>query len=174
MGDLAIRAGYVAGIIGRVTELHAEYYGREWGFGAFFEAKVATEMSGFFERYDPDRDGTWSASADGRIQASITIDGLRAGGEGAHLRWFIASDAVRGTGIGARLMHQAMAFCRARGYPRVYLWTFRGLEPARRLYERAGFSLVESRAGTRWGSPVEEQRYEVIMAELEPGADPAR
>jgi hypothetical protein len=30
----------VAGAIGRVTELHAAYYAREWGFGVFFEAKV--------------------------------------------------------------------------------------------------------------------------------------
>jgi hypothetical protein len=42
MGAIEI-AGYVPGGIGRVTELHATYYHQEWGFGLFFEAKVATE-----------------------------------------------------------------------------------------------------------------------------------
>ena len=34
--------GYCPGALGRVAEMHAEYYHRHWGFGLFFEAKVAT------------------------------------------------------------------------------------------------------------------------------------
>ena len=44
--------GYVPGTIGRIAELHALYYSREWGFGKFFEAKVATELSEFVSRLD--------------------------------------------------------------------------------------------------------------------------
>ncbi|MBL8120856.1 MAG: MarR family transcriptional regulator, partial [Anaerolineae bacterium] len=32
-GDVVVRQGYVSGMIGDITRLHAEYYGREWGFG---------------------------------------------------------------------------------------------------------------------------------------------
>ena len=113
------------GAIGRVAELHAVYYHREWAFGAFFEARVASQLVEFMSRYDERRDGFWTVSRDGRIEASITIDALHAhDGDGAHLRWFILSDALRGQGVGGRLLTQAVAFCRQRRYERVNLWTF--------------------------------------------------
>ncbi len=163
MADTRIIEGYVPGVVGRVTELHACYYSRNWKFGAVFEAKVASELAEFVCRYDERRDHIWSAVVQERIEASITIDGVRAGRAGAHLRWFIASDLVRGGGLGGELMDAAMQFCRDRGYPRVYLWTFQGLESAGHLYEKAGFVLMESQRGTQWGTEVVEQRYEAKL-----------
>jgi len=161
-GDEIVR-GWVPGAIGRVAELHARYYHRHWKFGVVFEAKVATELSEFLGRYDERRDGFWTASVAGRIEGSITIDGLHAEDAGAHLRWFIMSDALRGRGVGKRLIGTALDFCRARRYARVYLWTFAGLAAARHLYEASGFRLVEQRAGTQWGTAVEEQRFELSL-----------
>jgi hypothetical protein len=40
----------------------------------------------------------------------------------------------------------------------------RGLNAARHLYEKAGFSLVEQQAGTQWGTQVNEQRFELRFA----------
>jgi GNAT superfamily N-acetyltransferase len=163
MPAVQIIPDYVPGAIGRVTELHAAYYHREWGFGLFFESKVATELAEFLGRYDEGRDGFWTAQVDGRIEGAIAIDGLHAGSEGAHLRWFIVSDALRGQGAGSRLIETALAFCRDCGHPRVYLNTFEGLHAARHLYERCGFRLVEQQRGTQWGRAVEEQRFEVEL-----------
>jgi len=73
------------------------------------------------------------------------------------------SDALRGKGIGRRLITMAIDFCRSRRYRRVYLWTFAGLDVARHVYESAGFELVEHRRGTQWGTEVEEQRYELLL-----------
>ena len=42
-----IFTGYLPGAIGRIVELHANYYSLNWGFGLFFEARVAKEMSEF-------------------------------------------------------------------------------------------------------------------------------
>ena len=159
MSDVVI-AGYVPGAIGRVVEMHAAYYHLHWQFGLFFEAKVATELSEFLNRFDDDRDGFWTAVKDGRVEGSMAIDGIRADGIGAHLRWFILSERLRGSGIGNRLMEEAMAFCREKGYRHVYLWTFKGLEAARHLYEKFGFSLAESHEGMQWGTRVVEQKYE--------------
>jgi GNAT superfamily N-acetyltransferase len=160
----AIVRGYVPGAIGRIVELHGTYYAASWGFGAFFEARMARELAEFVGRYDAHRDGLWTASVAGRIEGSIAIDGSRAGDEGAHLRWFIVSDSLRGGGIGGRLIGEALAFCRSCGHPRVTLWTFAGLGAARRLYECAGFRLVEERRGTQWGTEVVEQRFELELA----------
>lgn len=50
----------------------------------------------------------------------------------------------RGQGIGAALLEEAEASARHRGFARVSLTTTTA-NPARRLYERAGFSVVETR-----------------------------
>jgi GNAT superfamily N-acetyltransferase len=162
--EIQIVRGYTPGAIGRVTGLHAAYYGREWGFGLFFEARVAVELSEFLGRYDEARDGFWTVQVGGCIEGSIAVDGLHAAAEGAHLRWFIISDALRGRGAGARLLAAAVDFCRACGYPRIYLNTFEGLGAARRLYEWAGFRLTSQQPGAQWGREVLEQRFERELA----------
>ena len=159
MMHFAILKDYRPGAIGRVAQLHGEYYHRHWGFGLFFEAKVATELSAFLSRYDDTRDGFWTVAAEDRLEGAIVIDGRDAEREGAHLRWFIVSDGLRGRGAGNRLMETAMDFCRRKGYPGVYLWTFEGLSAARHLYEKHGFSLAEHRPGAQWGVTVNEQRF---------------
>src|SRR5574341_2560074 len=112
MNDVEIRRGYFPGSIGRVVELHARYYHVHWGFGAFFEAQVASGLAEFFGRYDELRDAFWIATVSGRVEGSITIDGAHAADTGAHLRWFIMSDALRGKGVGTRLIRTAVDFRR--------------------------------------------------------------
>ena len=158
---ITIQRGYLPGAIGRLAELHARYYHRLVGFGLPFEAKVARELAAFCEHYQAERDGLWLALADDRVEGSIAIDGSHADTTSAHLRWFIASDSLRGSGVGAQLLDQALAFSRERGYRRTYLWTFEGLGAARHLYEKAGFRLVHQQAGDQWGAVVNEQRFEV-------------
>lgn len=161
--NVEIVSGYTPGSIGRVVELHGTYYRQYWGFGLFFEAKVATELAEFHGRFDRRQDGFWTALAGGRIEGAIAIDGFQAADEGAHLRWFILSDGLRGKGFGNRLIQTAIRFSRDRGYGRVFLWTFEGLEAARHLYEKTGFRLMEQRKGTQWGTTVNEQRFELRL-----------
>jgi len=156
-----IRSGYLPGAIGRIVELHGTYYAAHWGFGAFFEARMARELAEFVSRFDPQRDGLWTAFAAGRIEGSIAIDGSHAGEKGAHLRWFILDESQRGQGTGRHLLEAAVGFCRSSGHRRVTLWTFSGLDAARRLYEHAGFRLAEERRGAQWGREVTEQRFEL-------------
>ena len=176
MSAIEVVTGYVPGSIGRIASLHGTYYHEHWGFGLFFEAKVATELAAFLTAFEADRDGLWTVSTDGEVQGAIAIDGSRGMTQGAHLRWFIVSDGLRGQGVGERLLSTAMAFCRECGYPRVYLWTFGGLDAARHLYEREGFALVEERLGTQWGTEVREQRFARVLASARQadGADAAK
>ena len=113
MSDIKMIKGYAPGALGRVAELHGVYYHAHWGFDIFFEAKVAVELSEFLRRYDENRDGFWTVLAGASIEGSITIDGLHGDREGAHLRWFIVSDALRGKGAGNQLINTAMGFCRS-------------------------------------------------------------
>lgn len=161
--DLEIVQGFIPGALGRVVELHGTYYARDWGFGVFFEAKMAADMAELARRYDEGRDGFWTVSQAGRVEGSIAIDGLPAPAEAAVLRWYIVSDALRGKGFGRQLLATAVDFCRGRGYPRISLWTFAGLDAARHLYEQAGFGLAEEQRGSRWGTEVTEQRFELRL-----------
>ncbi len=68
-------------------------------------------------------------------------------------------DGVRGAGIGNALLTAALSFADASGFDRVELWTFAGLDAARRLYEGAGFALVDEQPGRRWGGEVLEQHF---------------
>jgi len=163
MSNVETVKGYIPGSIGRVAELHGTYYHEHWDFSEFFEAKVATELSEFLGRYDEKRDGFWTASLKGRVEGSITIDGIHAEKEGAHLRWFIISDVLRGRGVGNQLIKEALNFCRNKAYRRIYLWTFDGLNAARHLYEKSGFELVEEHKGIQGGREVNEQRFELSL-----------
>jgi GNAT superfamily N-acetyltransferase len=163
-----IHKDYLPGAIGRIAALHARYYREHAGFGLHFEAKVARELSDFFEGYVGDRDGLWLVLQDGKMEGSIVIDGSHAAQGGAHLRWFITSDSVRGTGVGTALLATAVEFCKARRYERVYLWTFEGLRAARHLYEKFGFRLVQQQRGTQWGAEVNEQQFELRLSAIHP------
>ena len=157
--SITISEGYVPGCIGRITELHSIYYASTNMFGLAFEAKVARELGEFCSSYLPGRDGLWLAR-DPAIEGSVAIDGSKAQEDGAHLRWFITSDEVRGHGIGKQLLAEALAFSDRCGYRKVYLWTFAGLGAARHLYEASGFKLVHDSPGSQWGTVVREQRFE--------------
>lgn len=158
-----ILTGYLPGAIGRIVELHASYYSFNWGFGLFFEARVAKEMSEFLNRFDRACDGFWIVSLNDRIEGGIAIDGIKARTAGAHLRWFILSPEVRGRGFGHKLMEEAITFSKKKDYRKIYLDTFEGLHAARHLYEKFGFKLVHQSEGSQWGKEVTEQKFELLL-----------
>ncbi len=96
---------------------------------------------------------------EGKIVGSVAIDGEDLGQQQAHLRWFILDDSCRGTGIGRRLLSEAMAFCDSRQFSAVQLWTFKGLDAARKLYESFGFTLTREWQGDQWGKMMTEQQF---------------
>jgi len=155
--------GYQAGALGRVTQMHAEFYHRTVGFGSYFESKVAAGLAEFAGRLAQPRNALWLAWQDGQVVGSIAIDGEDLGDNCAHLRWFIVADSVRGTGAGRRLLQAALQFCEAQAFRAVQLWTFQGLDAARRLYEAHGFALAEQWSGDQWGRAMVEQRFERVI-----------
>ncbi|AEI79548.1 transcriptional regulator MarR family [Cupriavidus necator N-1] len=157
-----ILEGYQPGCIGDVASLHARFYSEHWGFGAFFEKKVATELAEFIGKMPADDKALWLYAENGRSLASLAIDGDDEQGI-AHLRWFIVDDTLRGSGVGRQLMSHAMKFVDER-YRETYLWTFKGLDAARHLYESFGFQLVDESEGTQWGTRVTEQRFSRCLA----------
>jgi uncharacterized protein YhfF/GNAT superfamily N-acetyltransferase len=148
------------GAMAASAALQARYYAREHDFGIYFEAGRLADIADFLSRYDAGRDGAWIAVDRGEVLGSIVIDGGADDDPAcAQLRWFIMADALRGRGMGRRMMETALAFARTR-YTRVKLGTFVGLDAARHLYESFGFRKIYEQPATTWGPEVREQHWE--------------
>lgn len=159
ISPITIQRGYRPGALARCAQMHAGYYARAAGFGRSFEALVASGLAAFSERLDRSCNGLWLALKGERVVGTVVIDGEDLGSGLGHLRWFIVDDEARGHGAGRALLAEATAFCDRQGFGETHLWTFRGLDAARHLYEAHGFVLAEERAGAQWGTEVMEQRF---------------
>lgn len=157
---MPIHEGYLTGCIGDIVSLHARTYSQIAGFGAYFEAKVATELAEFVRQRPCDNTRMWLYVEDGRTKGSLIAD---TEGQVVHLRWFVLDAELRGRGIGKQLMQCAVDFI-DKNSSAAYLWTFSGLDAARHLYEAHGFTLAEERVGQQWGTQVIEQRFERVRS----------
>jgi len=162
-GRFQIVEATTPGAMSRIVAMHAAYYSREHGMGKPFERKVAEGLAEFWPRLMNPRNRLWLAttpSQGDQIVGSIAIDGEDLGAGQAHLRWFFLDDGCRGQGVGSALLRRAIEFVDKERFTRTVLWTFKGLDAARHLYERNGFRLVNEYAGAQWGVNLMEQRFE--------------
>lgn len=151
--------GYQTGMIGDIAALHARTHAPIIGYGPAFESVVSQAMAEFMPRVGKPQNNSWSVVENGRTLASITIDGEDLDGNIAHLRWFILSAELRGKGLGKALLLKALAHCDSLGFDEIHLWTLKGLDAARMLYERNGFFLADEYDGDQWGKKVTEQKF---------------
>ena len=162
MTGVTVRHDLRPGDMGRVIAMHGVLYAEEYGFDHGFEAYVAETVAELGRLVRPGLDRLWVAEWDGRLVGSIAILG-RADGA-AQLRWFLVHPEARGSGLGRRLIADALAFCRTAGYRSVYLWTVTGLDAAARLYVAAGFRRTETKPpATLWGVQLAEERYDLDL-----------
>lgn len=157
---IKIRTELKPGDIGYLTYLHGVLYANEYGWDYTFEAYVAGPLAEF-ARSQTDRDRIWLVEKDGTVSGSIAI--VEASATEAQLRWFLLHPTLRGKGIGGHLMKEAVGFCRAIGYSKIFLWTTSNLTTAASLYESFGFHITEEATHGAWGAIVTEQRYELYL-----------
>lgn len=154
-----ILEGYQTGMIGDVAAMHGRTHGHIIGNGPVFESVVAAAMAEFMPRIDRPMNNSWNVLDGGRVIGTITIDGEDLDGNIAHLRWFILSERLRGLGLGQQLLQKALDHCDRLGFDEIHLWTLKGLDAARALYEKHGFELTDEYIGDQWGKAVTEQKF---------------
>ncbi|WP_313437027.1 bifunctional helix-turn-helix transcriptional regulator/GNAT family N-acetyltransferase [Stenotrophomonas sp.] len=137
------------GDMGWVVHKQAQLYATEYGWNSEFEALLAEIVSTYLRDYDPASDRCWIAEQHGDIIGSVFV--VRHDARTAKLRMLYVDASARGLGIGRRLVEEAIAFARSAGYSRMVLWTNKVLHDAVRLYEKAGFTLVEEEQHHSYG-----------------------
>jgi DNA-binding MarR family transcriptional regulator/GNAT superfamily N-acetyltransferase len=131
------------GDVGWAIEQHGRLYAEEFGWNGEFEALVATLFARFAANHDPAAERFWIAEIDGERVGCVFVVRNEKDPHTAQLRCLLIDPRARGLGLGRRLVEKCIQFAKSAGYARMVLWTNDVLAAARRIYEAAGFSLVE-------------------------------
>jgi DNA-binding MarR family transcriptional regulator/N-acetylglutamate synthase-like GNAT family acetyltransferase len=150
-----------AGDYGWAVERHGVIYDAEFGWGPAFEGLVAELFGKFAQKHDPERERCWIAELNGERVGCVFL--VEREPEVAQLRCLLVEPKTRGHGAGARLVNACIEFARDAGYRRMMLWTNKGLDSARKIYESAGFRLVEEQPHTDFGPELMGQSWEMDL-----------
>jgi len=145
------------GDFGWIVQAHGRLYAEEYGWDESFEGLVAQIVAEYARDHDPSREAAWIAEVDGDPVGCVLC--VRREEGVAQLRLLLVDPRLRGHGIGGRLIDECLRFAKRAGYRRITLWTNDVLHAARRLYERAGFELVESAPHHSFGHALVEQTW---------------
>lgn len=141
--------GLRPGDLGWVVQRNAVLYTQEYGWDRSYEGLVARIVADYVEHLDPAREHAWVAELDGRPVGAVFC--VRKDDTTAQLRLLLVEPDARGSGIGTRLVEECMEFARSAGYTSMILWTNDVLAAARRIYQKAGFELVEENGHHSFG-----------------------
>jgi N-acetylglutamate synthase-like GNAT family acetyltransferase len=153
------------GDYGGIIQHHGRTYASEYGVDESFEAMVAASVTRAAMRGWPggERDGIWIVERDGEFGGSLALTDEDA--DTGALRWFVLESALRGRGLGRRLVSELVAKARVVGFERLRLETFSELSAAAHLYRSQGFEVVREETGPRWGrDSITYQYYELELA----------
>jgi len=149
------------GDIGYITYQHAVFYSRNYGFDTTFDAYVASGLAQFAMNYDARKEHLWVAEDGTMPVGSIAI--VKAEEAIAQLRWFLVEPQASGIGLGNKLFHEAVEFCKRKNYQKIILWTVSNLYAARHLYEKFRFHVTTTKTHHIWGQELTEELWEIKL-----------
>lgn len=150
--DITIRTELRSGDLGRIIMLHGEVYD-DGGvhFGLPFEAFVARTIADYI--LDNKAKGqVWLAEHNNTLCGCAAIIDRNSKGQ---LRWVLVSPALRGTGLGKKLVLNALDYARQQNWSEVYLETTEGLDASMQLYQSLGFYVVSETKEKLWSEAVQ-------------------
>jgi DNA-binding MarR family transcriptional regulator/GNAT superfamily N-acetyltransferase len=155
------------GDLGWVVQRHGAVYAEEYGWDESFEALVAHIVADYVDHRDSSKDNAWIAELDGEPVGCVFC--IHDDDQTAQLRLLLVEAKARGYGIGARLVDECIRFAADAGYTEMKLWTNDILMSARRIYEAAGFKLVDEERHHSYGHDLAGQTWWLKLAGVNGG-----
>lgn len=150
-----------SGDMGWIVQQHGLLYAREYAWDERFEGLVAGIAAGFIEHFNRQRERCWIAEIDGEPVGSVML--VEKSAAVAKLRLLLVLPQARGFGIGRRLVDECSRFARQAGYRKIILWTNSVLVAARRIYQQAGYRLIESEPHHSFGQDLVGETWELVL-----------
>jgi DNA-binding MarR family transcriptional regulator/GNAT superfamily N-acetyltransferase len=153
------------GDMGWVVYREGALYAQEYGFDETFEALAARIVADFLTEFDSKRERCWIAEVNGQNVGHIFLVKHPTEPSTAKLRLLLVEPSARGLKLGSALVEECVNFARSVGYKKITLWTQSILAPARHIYQKTGFHLVEEKANRQFGKDLVSQTWELDLTE---------
>lgn len=144
-----------------IVQRQIELYEQEYGWRGRFEYLMIQIAADILRDFDCARERIWIAECGGERVGSVCV--VAESKSVARLRLLLVEPDARGTGLGRRLVQECIDFARAAGYRRMVLWTQHVLDPARRIYESAGFRLSSRKKHRDFAVPLVGETWELDL-----------
>lgn len=138
-----------------IIEKQRAFYTDNFGFDETF-------LDYLHETFDAEIEKVWIAEDNKEFAGCVGL--VKENEKTAMLRWFIVESSIRGKGVGTQLVQTVLDYCKEQQYERVFLWTVSSLPIARRLYEKFGFKITETKEEkVLWGQRLVEERWDLEL-----------
>ncbi|MFK3938088.1 GNAT family N-acetyltransferase [Alkalihalobacillus sp. NPDC078783] len=148
-----------------IVNSHYELYHQEFHYDETFKSFIQSKVDGILARKNR-RESIWIVEGAGENKGSIAINEVDR--ETAQLGLFLMDPTLRGQGFGQKLIQTAIQFCIDQHYHSIILFTNEELVSARVLYQKNGFSCVESWIDVKSNKELVEEKWRVeLISELD-------
>lgn len=161
-----VRRTFTPADVVAIGALHERVYTPEFGIdGAAQAADVTAAARDELAAGFPGRpaDAVWLVDGD-RAGVLLGCAATCQDGPGAvRLRWVVLDPVLRGSGLGGRLLAEAVAHARSTDASRMWFTTFSDLTTAARRYRDLGFAVEHAETRRQWGRELTLQTYAMAL-----------
>jgi GNAT superfamily N-acetyltransferase len=113
------------------------------------------------ETYNSNVERCWIGEIDAERVGSVFL--TKASANDAELHLLLVEPEARGHGVGTELVTSCIRFARKAEYQKISLQTNSILQAARRIYDKAGFKLVEAKRHRHYGRGLIGEKWELKL-----------